>query len=58
MTGEIGEMSQNTANDPRLPSAAKPFKRPAVSPQDLAVDYSGFVAIVFGFAGLLFRVIS
>ncbi|KAB5524785.1 hypothetical protein DKX38_022534 [Salix brachista] len=36
--------STATANDPRQPSAAKPFVAPMVSPQDLPVDYSGFIA--------------
>lgn len=44
------------ANDPRQPSAAKPFVAPAVNPQDLPVDYSGFIAVVFGIAGVMFRV--
>ncbi|KAI6675634.1 hypothetical protein NL676_003540 [Syzygium grande] len=26
-----------------------------VSPQDLPVDYSGFIAVVFGVAGVMFR---
>ncbi|KAG7021543.1 Protein Asterix, partial [Cucurbita argyrosperma subsp. argyrosperma] len=48
------EMSTQ-ANDPRQPSAAKPFVSPAVNPQDLPVDYSGFIAVVFGIAGVMFR---
>lgn len=48
------EMSTQ-ANDPRQPSAAKPFVAPAVNPQDLPVDYSGFIAVVFGIAGVMFR---
>lgn len=51
------EMSTQ-ANDPRQPSAAKPFVAPAVNPQDLPVDYSGFIAVVFGIAGVMFRVFS
>ncbi|KAI4319163.1 hypothetical protein MLD38_032796 [Melastoma candidum] len=35
-------------------SAAKPFKAPTVAPQDLPVDYSGFIAVVFGIAGVMF----
>ncbi|KAK4773359.1 hypothetical protein SAY87_028378 [Trapa incisa] len=46
-------MSQSS--DPRQPSAARPFKPPAVLPQDLPVDYSGFIAVVFGVAGVMFR---
>ena len=47
-----------TANDPRQPSAAKPFVAPMVSPQDLPVDYSGFIAVILGVAGVMFRVIN
>lgn len=43
-------------NDPRLPSAARPYKPPPVAPQDLPVDYSGFIAVVFGVFGAMFRV--
>ncbi|KAH6807749.1 asterix-like protein [Perilla frutescens var. frutescens] len=45
--------SQN--NDPRLPSAARPYKPPIISQQDLPVDYSGFIAVVFGVFGAMFR---
>ncbi|CAI9115948.1 OLC1v1016966C1 [Oldenlandia corymbosa var. corymbosa] len=50
-------MSSNShqANDPRLPSAQRPYKAPAVSPQDLPVDYSGFIAVIFGVFGAMFR---
>ncbi|KAE8124424.1 hypothetical protein FH972_019312 [Carpinus fangiana] len=44
-----------SVNDPRQPSAAKPYVAPMVSPQDLPVDYSGFIAVVFGIAGVMFR---
>ncbi|KAL0442109.1 UNVERIFIED_CONTAM: protein Asterix [Sesamum radiatum] len=44
------------SNDPRLPSAARPYKQPVVAPQDLPVDYSGFVAVIFGVFGAMFRV--
>ncbi|EOY22035.1 hypothetical protein QUC31_007535 [Theobroma cacao] len=44
-----------SVNDPRQPSAAKPFVAQPVSPQDLPVDYSGFIAVVFGIAGVMFR---
>ncbi|WRX18876.1 PAT complex subunit Asterix - like 1 [Theobroma cacao] len=40
-----------SVNDPRQPSAAKPFVAQPMSPQDLPVDYSGFIAVVFGIAG-------
>ncbi|XVE56834.1 hypothetical protein DITRI_Ditri04bG0042400 [Diplodiscus trichospermus] len=45
----------STSNDPRQPSAAKPFVAPQVSPQDLPIDYSGFVAVIFGISGVMFR---
>lgn len=44
------------ANDPRQPSTAKPYKPAAVAPQDLPIDYSGFIAVVFGVFGAMFRV--
>lgn len=44
------------SNDPRLPSAARPYKPPIIAPQDLPVDYSGFIAVVFGVFGAMFRV--
>ncbi|KAK9116494.1 hypothetical protein Sjap_015441 [Stephania japonica] len=47
--------SSSAANDPRQPSTAKPYVPPTVSPQDLPVDYSGFIAIIFGVAGVMFR---
>lgn len=43
-------------NDPRLPSAAKPYKPQPLSTQDLLMDYSGFIAVVFGVFGAMFRV--
>ncbi|KAI3454737.1 hypothetical protein Pfo_011400 [Paulownia fortunei] len=43
------------SNDPRLPSAARPYKPPIIAPQDLPVDYSGFIAVVFGVFGAMFR---
>lgn len=48
--------SSSSANDPRQPSAAKPYVQPIVLPQDLPVDYAGFIAVVFGVAGVMFRV--
>ncbi|KAF9624171.1 hypothetical protein IFM89_008109 [Coptis chinensis] len=47
--------NNNNGNDPRQPSTAKQYVPPAVSAQDLPVDYSGFIAVVFGIAGVLFR---
>ncbi|KAJ4760093.1 Protein Asterix [Rhynchospora pubera] len=43
------------ANDPRMPSAAKPYVSPTVSPQDLPIDYAGFLAVVFGVVGVIFH---
>ncbi|KAK4482045.1 hypothetical protein RD792_011608, partial [Penstemon davidsonii] len=43
------------SNDPRQPSAARPYKQPIVAPEDLPVDYSGFIAVVFGVFGAMFR---
>ncbi|XP_062116664.1 protein Asterix [Humulus lupulus] len=45
----------SAVNDPRQPSAARPFVPQAVSPQDLPVDYSGFIAVIFGVFGVMFR---
>ncbi|KAL6584084.1 hypothetical protein OROMI_003373 [Orobanche minor] len=42
-------------NDPRLPSAARPYKPPIIAQQDLPVDYSGFIAVIFGVFGAMFR---
>ncbi|KAK9277941.1 hypothetical protein L1049_027498 [Liquidambar formosana] len=47
--------NSSSANDPRQPSAAKPYVAQMVSQQDLPVDYSGFIAVVFGVAGVMFR---
>ncbi|XP_057950769.1 protein Asterix [Malania oleifera] len=50
-------MSHNSssASDPRQPSTAKPYVPPVLPPQDLPVDYSGFIAVIFGIAGVMFR---
>ncbi|KAG9154784.1 hypothetical protein Leryth_014277 [Lithospermum erythrorhizon] len=48
--------SQTQSNDPRQPSAARPYKQPLVAPQDLPVDYSGFIAVIFGVFGAMFKV--
>ncbi|KAF3438099.1 hypothetical protein FNV43_RR20855 [Rhamnella rubrinervis] len=45
----------STASDPRQPSAAEPFVQQSVAPQDPPVDYSGFIAVMFGVAGVMFR---
>ncbi|XP_004514029.1 protein Asterix isoform X1 [Cicer arietinum] len=42
-------------NDPRQPSAAKPYVAPVIAPQDLPIDYAGFIAVIFGVAGVMFR---
>ncbi|KAM7483376.1 hypothetical protein LguiB_007959 [Lonicera macranthoides] len=47
--------SSSVVNDPRLPSSAKPYVAPVVSPENLPIDYSGFLAIIFGVAGVMFR---
>ncbi|XP_010546197.1 PREDICTED: protein Asterix [Tarenaya hassleriana] len=47
--------SASSANDPRQPSAAKPYSPAPVSPQDLPVDYSGFIAVILGVSGVMFR---
>ncbi|CAI0608294.1 unnamed protein product [Linum tenue] len=44
-----------SANDPRQPAAAKPFVPPVVAPEEMPVDYSGFLAVLFGIAGVMFR---
>ncbi|KZV21699.1 protein Asterix-like [Dorcoceras hygrometricum] len=43
------------SNDPRQPSAVRPYKPQLVAPQDLPVDYSGFIAVIFGVLGAMFR---
>ncbi|OVA18900.1 Uncharacterized protein family UPF0139 [Macleaya cordata] len=47
--------SSSTASDPRQPSTAKPYVPPTLAPQDLPFDYSGFIAIIFGVTGVMFR---
>ncbi|CAL5372279.1 unnamed protein product [Camellia sinensis] len=47
--------SSSAANDPRQPSAAKPFASSMVSPQELPIDYSGFIAVICAVAGVMFR---
>ena len=43
-------------SDPRQPSTAKPYAPPKLSPQDLPIDYAGFLAVVFGVVGVMLRV--
>ncbi|RWR83206.1 protein Asterix [Cinnamomum micranthum f. kanehirae] len=45
----------SSASDPRQPSTAKPYVPPTIAPQDLPIDYSGFIAIVFGITGVMLR---
>ncbi|XP_059642110.1 protein Asterix [Cornus florida] len=47
--------SSSAANDPRQPSTAKPYVAAMVAPQDFPIDYSGFIALIFGIAGVMFR---
>ncbi|KAJ3669803.1 hypothetical protein LUZ60_010127 [Juncus effusus] len=42
-------------NDPRMPSAAKPYKPPVLSAADLPIDYAGFLAVILGAVGVIFR---
>ncbi|OAY63132.1 protein Asterix [Ananas comosus] len=44
-----------SANDPRKPSTARPYVPPTISPQDLPIDYAGFLAVVLGVTGVMFR---
>lgn len=46
----------SSANDPRQPLAAKPYTPRPVAPEDLPVDYSGFIAVILGVSGVMFRV--
>ncbi|XP_050376369.1 protein Asterix [Argentina anserina] len=48
-------MSSTAANDPRQPAAAKRYVPVALAPEDLPVDFSGLIAVVFGIAGVMFR---
>ncbi|XP_043723747.1 protein Asterix [Telopea speciosissima] len=50
-------MSHNnsSASDPRQPLTAKPYVPPTVASQDLPINYAGFIAMIFGVAGVLFR---
>eukprot|EP00245_Coleochaete_scutata_P005538 TRINITY_DN19176_c0_g1_i2.p1 TRINITY_DN19176_c0_g1~~TRINITY_DN19176_c0_g1_i2.p1 ORF type:complete len:113 (+),score=24.09 TRINITY_DN19176_c0_g1_i2:104-442(+) len=41
--------------DPRMPSAAKPYKAPIINPDDLPPDYSSLLAILFGIVGVMLR---
>lgn len=43
-------------SDPRMPSAARPYVPALVDPNDLPIDYSSILAIIFGIAGVMMRV--
>lgn len=45
----------SSGNDPRQPSTAKPYKPQAIHPDNLPIDYSGFIAIICGVAGVMFK---
>ncbi|CAN0871031.1 Protein Asterix [Linum grandiflorum] len=45
----------SSPNDPRQPTTAKPYAAPMVAPEDMPVDYSGFIAVLLGVAGVMFR---
>ncbi|CAN6342795.1 unnamed protein product [Urochloa humidicola] len=45
-------------SDPQQPAAAKPYALPKLLPQDLPIDYAGFLAVVFGVVGVMLRVCS
>ncbi|XP_038725892.1 protein Asterix-like [Tripterygium wilfordii] len=47
--------NSSSANDPRQPSTARPYVAPLISTQDLPIDYYGFIAVVFGVVGVMFR---
>ncbi|KAG0463404.1 hypothetical protein HPP92_019473 [Vanilla planifolia] len=47
--------SSSAVSDPRQPSSAKPYIPPPISPQDLPVDYAGFLAVALGVTGVMFR---
>ncbi|XP_055959814.1 protein Asterix-like [Mercurialis annua] len=47
--------TSSSANGPRQPASAKPYVAPMISSQDLPVDYAGFIAVVFGVAGVMIR---
>ncbi|KAK1384221.1 Protein Asterix like [Heracleum sosnowskyi] len=44
-----------TGNDPRQASAARRYVAPVVAAENLPIDYAGFIAIVFGVVGVMFR---
>ncbi|OEL15013.1 hypothetical protein BAE44_0023977 [Dichanthelium oligosanthes] len=56
--GSSGGGAAAGGNDPRQPSTAKPYAPPKLSPQDLPIDYAGFLAVVFGVVGVMLRVRS
>lgn len=56
MKDSSSSSSSNSSADPRQPSTARPYVPPRVSPQDLPMDYSGFLAMLFAVSGVMFRV--
>ncbi|KMZ66852.1 hypothetical protein ZOSMA_287G00150 [Zostera marina] len=52
---DTSSSSSNSSADPRQPSTARPYVPPRVSPQDLPMDYSGFLAMLFAVSGVMFR---
>ncbi|PKA50348.1 Protein Asterix [Apostasia shenzhenica] len=51
---ETRETSSSTA-DPRQPPAVKPYAPPRILADELPFDYAGFLAVIFGITGLMFR---
>ncbi|WOK97496.1 protein Asterix [Canna indica] len=49
------ETTSSSVSDPRQPSTAKPYVPPTLSPQDLPIDYAGFIAVVVGVVGVTLR---
>ncbi|KAG8048009.1 hypothetical protein GUJ93_ZPchr0008g13880 [Zizania palustris] len=41
------------SSDPRQPATVKQYVPPKVSPQDLPIDYPGFLAVVFAVIGVM-----
>ncbi|CAL9046586.1 protein Asterix-like [Musa acuminata AAA Group] len=52
---ESGDAMKEATSDPRQPSTAKPYVSATLSPQDLPIDYAGFLAVVFGVVGVTLR---
>ncbi|CAL9747943.1 unnamed protein product [Musa acuminata subsp. burmannicoides] len=52
---ETGDAMKEATSDPRQSSTAKPYVSATLSPQDLPIDYAGFLAVVFGVVGVTLR---